>query len=361
MYNHRLFTLLLCVFLSACGTEAEHQSTEPATALTVTTSRIQQARLVQQVLAQGNVVAWQEAQVSSRIGAIPLVEVLVNVGDQVEKGQLLARLDERTVRVDMAQAEAGLAEAEAARIEADANYARVRQLSAAQNVSEQDLLLAKTRAATALARQQSAAALLQQQRLRLADCRILAPDDGVISARQAVLGQIPVPGSDLFRLIRQNRLEWRAELLPEQISRVQPGQQVLIDLPGGGQTEGRVRQLAPALGLGSRLGLAYIDLPIGSGARAGMFLSGQIRQQEYDALVVPAESIVLRDGRSMVFLVNEDGAVNARRVETGARQADRVEIVAGLQAGDVVAVAGAGFLADGDRVQFRTMAQVPAP
>jgi RND family efflux transporter MFP subunit len=350
MYKSSTLVLALSFLLAACSPETEQTKSEPKTALTVTVSAVESIRLTQKISAQGSITAWEESPISSRLSGIPLIEVLAEVGDTVKKGDLLARLDDRTVLVDLAQAEANLAEAKANHIEAQANYQRVQKLRKARTVSEQDLLLAETKATSSEARVKASKALVENQQLRLKDCRIVAVDDGVISAKQASLGQIPTPGNELFKLIRQNRLEWRARLLPEQMSLIETGQTVKINLPDGSVSQGTVRQLAPAMNMQTRLGLAYIDIEAGSNAKAGMYVSGNIQQQDYDALVIPAESIILRDGRSLVFQLDSEGYVTQKNIVTGTRQAEWVEVISGLDIDDLVAVSGAGFLADGDRV-----------
>lgn len=345
--------LVLCVALSACGPQptASRASDQPAVAMTVTTQTVQTVSWSPEVQAQGVVAPWQEAVVGARVGGLPVTELPVAVGDRVRKGQVLARLDDRTVRAELAQAQAQLSQAQAQLTQAEANWRRAQGLQGTGAISEQDAQLMQTQAQSAQAQRQLAQARLQALEVRLQDCQVLAVDDGVVSARGITLGQVPVVGSELFRLIRQERLEWRAELTAPQLGLVQVGQAVHVTLPGGEAVTGKVRQLAPSLEGHTRMALAYVDLAGRSAARAGMYVSGVIQQTSRPAVVVPAEAVVLKEGRSVVFKLGAQDVVEQLEVVIGRRQAEQVEILEGLQVGDVVAVRGAGFLSDGDRVK----------
>jgi multidrug efflux pump subunit AcrA (membrane-fusion protein) len=102
---------------------------------------------------------------------------------------------------------------------------------------------------------------------------------------------------------------------------------------------------------GTRTGLVYVDLPKSEAARPGMFARGEIETSRSAAATLPLASIVVRDGYSYVFVVNEKQGVERRRIETGTVRGGRVEIVAGLQSTDRVVERGTGFLKDGDRIR----------
>ena len=352
MKAFHLSCLIVLALLSGCdsGAEAGGPAVVKA-AMTVTTARVRQQTLTQAAEAQGPVAPWQEAIISARVGGLTLMELNAQVGERVRKGQVLARFDTRLVNAELAQARANLENATANAVQANANRDRSQRMRTRGGVSEQELQTAQTLAEMAEAQRKMAEAQLTAQQIRLQDCEVRAVDDGVISARTATLGQVAQPGTELFRLIRQERLEWQAELNALQLSQVQPGQSVTLHLPGGGQVSGIVRQLAPSLNNNSRLGLAYVDLLPGSAARAGMYARGIIDLAQKNSLVVPAEAVVLRDGRSSVFLMGEGDKVIRTPVETGRREGNLIEIIQGLSAGDQVAVRGAGFLADGDLVK----------
>jgi RND family efflux transporter MFP subunit len=222
-------------------------------------------------------------------------------------------------------------------------------------LSQQQVQQYLTESEVAIARIDSARARLHSNEVELGFTRIVAPDDGVISQRTATVGSVTQPGQELFRLVRQNRLEWRAQLTADQVSRVRVGQTALVTLPGGGTVRGTVRQVSPTLDPQARIALAYVDLEPDPVARAGMYLAGRLQLGAGRSLAVPATSVVMRDGRTLVFTVEQttgdNARVAARRVETGRRVGTEIEILGGIDADASLVVEGAGFLNDGDLVR----------
>ncbi len=322
-------------------------------ALTVTLVAPQSVDWPQVVAANGNVVAWQEAVIGAEISGYRLTEVLVNVGDVVKKGQLLARVSDTTVQAELAQARAAAAEAEATLAEARANAERARQIQATGALSAQQISQYLTAEQTALARVNAAQARVQADQLRLAQTRVVAPDDGVISARAATVGSLAQPGQELFRLIRGGRLEWRAEVTSEELARIKPGMSAQLALPGseGQRVTGKVRTVAPTVDPQTRNALVYVDLPRDSGARAGMFARGQLELGRAPALTLPQSAVLTRDGFAFVYRVGNDNRVDEVKVDTGRRNGDRVEIVRGLAPATPVVATGTGFLNAGDVVR----------
>jgi RND family efflux transporter MFP subunit len=317
------------------------QAAVPAPALTVSTTAPRSLVWPATLAASGAVAPWQEASLGAQIGGYQLIDVRVNVGDHVRKGQLLAKFDPALLLADEAQLQASFDQAEA-------NLQRAEALGSGGALSAQDLLQARTLAKTA-------AAQLASKQLQLRYTEVLAPDDGTISSRTATLGAVASVGQELFRLIRQNRLEWRGELTAQQLAQIQPGQEVMLTLPEGTVATARVRETAPELDSQSRLGIVYADITPGSPARAGMYADGRVVLRESPALAVPAESVVIRDGRSYVATVTEVAGVPRVRMQAvtvGRRQGGDAEITQGINADDQVIIQGAGFLNDGDVVRL---------
>lgn len=326
-------------------------------ALSVQLVAVDQQDWPQSLPASGTVAAWQEAVVGAEISGLRLSQVLVNVGDAVRRGQLLAQLSSDTVQAELAQSRAAAAEAQAtlegARL--DAERARALQAGGSGALSAQQLQQYLTAEQTAKARAEAAQARVRSDELRLAQTRILAPDDGLISARSATLGAV-VQGQELFRLIRGKRLEWRAEVPAAELARLKPGQPVQIALPGAGMASlrGSVRMLAPTVDAATRNGLVYVDLPASAmeaGLRAGSYVRGEIQLGSGRVLSLPQSAVLPRDGFSYVFKVGAEGKVQQTKVGTGRRVGDRIELLSGLKAGDRVVASGVGFLSDGDLVK----------
>lgn len=340
---------------AAVAAEAKASAARSARpALTVQVVRPEQASWPLELSANGAIAAWQEAVVGAELSGLRLDAVLVNVGDRVRKGQVLATLAGEAVRADIQNAQASLQEAQALAAEAKSNADRARNLRAADAISAQEAQRSLTSEQTALARVESAKAQLAAQELRGRQTRVVAPDDGVISARSATVGAVAQPGVELFRLIRQSRLEWRAELPSADLLRVQPGMKAVATPPGGQPVEGRVRMVAPTVDGGTRNGIVYVDLPASAtqaGARAGMFAAGKVAVGQAGGLTVPQTAVLLRDGFSYVFVVEAQQAVRQVKVKVGRRQGERIEVLEGLKEGAQVVAAGVAFLADGDTVR----------
>jgi RND family efflux transporter MFP subunit len=292
------------------------------------------------LVASGTVAAWQEASIGTQIGGYEIREVRVNVGDQVRRGQVLAVLNPALLQAEEAQLIASQEQAEV-------NRRRAASLKASGGISDQDILQAETTA-------RSAAALLAAKRLQLRYTVVRAPDDGVISARPATVGAVAPVGQELFRLIRDNRLEWRGELTAAQLTGIRAGQTVSLALPDASSIGATVRQVAPMLDDRSRLGIVYADILQGAGVRAGMYATGRIVVGRSPALTVPASSLVIRDGRSYVIRVTgrpSASKVVQQAVTTGRRHDGEVEVTGGLDRHARVVTTGADFLDDGDIVR----------
>lgn len=319
---------------------------QPMPALTVTTAAPRRADWPVTLSASGSIAAWQEASIGNQVGGYRLVEVRVNVGDRVRQGQVLARLDPALLRAEEAQLLASYEQAEA-------NRQRALGLQGSGAISEQDVLQAVTEARTA-------AASLAGKRTQLRYTNVVAPDDGTISARAATLGAVVPAGQELFRLIRQDRLEWRGEVTAAQLGQVRVGQEIMLRLPDGSAASAKVRQAAPSLDAETRLAIVYADVRPGSRARAGMFATGDVELGASPALVVPAESVIIRDGRSHVLVLADRSAtprVSLRGVTVGRRRDRDVEIAQGLRGDERVVVQGAGFLKDRDLVRVASPAR----
>ena len=328
-------------------------------ALTVTTAQPQRASLPLKLAANGTVAAWQEASIGSESNGLKLATVRVNVGDAVKAGQVLATFAPDSVAAEVAQTRAALVEAEANASEAAANAERARTLQASGALSAQQINQFFTAEKTAKARVEAARATLSAQQLRLNHTQVVAPDAGLISSRSATVGAVVGAGTELFRLIRQGRLEWRAEVTSAELGRISTGTPVAVTLPGGGAVKGRVRMVAPTVDVQTRAALVYVALDSSPEAKAGMFARGDFEIGASEALTVPQQALVMRDGFNYLFQVGPDNRVTQLKVEAGRRVGDRVEITRGLEPGATVAVKGAGFLNEGDVVRVAADAVAP--
>jgi len=352
--------LALTLLLAACGKKDEPAKKAAAPgkpALTVSIVTPQQTMLPTTLAANGNLAAWQEAIIGAEGSGLRIAEVLVNVGDRVRRGQILARFDAGTLNAEAAQARASLAEAEANAADAANNAARARTLSQTGAMSASQINQYITAEATARARVAATRAQLQQQEVRLAQAAVHAPDDGVISARTATVGAVVNNGTELFRLIRKGRLEWRAEVTSAELGKITAGTHALITATSGARLEGRVRMIGPTVDPQTRVAIVYVDVnplpgPAAGSARAGMFARGEFDLGAAPALTVPQPAIVVREGFSYVLRVNPDNRVSQVKVQIGRIAGDRVQVLSGLTSDMKLVASGGGFLNDGDLVRL---------
>jgi len=209
------------------------------------------------------------------------------------------------------------------------------------------------------ARVATAEAAVAAQEWRLQNTRVVAPDAGLVSARTATLGAVPGVGQELFRLIRQGRLEWRAEVPAAELSRVKLGTAARLTTPSGAVVQGTVRRISPQVDPQTRNALVYVDLkaPEGSDARAGMFVRGELRFDVRRALTLPASAVLLREGFDVVLVIDAQQRVRQTKVRVLAREGDQVA-VEGLDDKARVVARGGAFLGEGDPVR---VLEAPAP
>lgn len=356
----------ICVLaaVTACGKPAGESDSKAAatdvSAMAVSVVRVQTQEIERTVLVSGAVSAWEEMQLGVEVGGLRVTALNVDVGEPVRKGQLLLQLDHRTLDSDLRQANAGLAEADAGVMLARSNLARGTALAGGQYISASQLDELRAVRTQAEARRNTARASRDAVALRRSFADLRAPDDGIISKRLVQPGQVVAAGTELLRLIRDGRLEWRAELTADDLVRVQTGDRIVLISRDGQRVEGRVRAVSPGVDAQTRTGTVYADLPAPGRLQAGTYLQGRIATGVGQALTVPAASVVQRDGFPTVFTVDAKNIAHRVRVRTGASANGRVEIVEGLKASQGVVERGAGFLGDGDPVRVVAAASATA-
>ena len=341
----------IVLFYQKSAPKEDKAALPPKSALTVSTES-PVARVLPIVLsANGSIAAWQEAIISSESEGLKLVEVKANVGDRVRAGQVLATFSIDKGRAEVAQAKASLAEAEANAAEAAGNAEKARTLQASGALSDQQIMQYLTLAKTANAKLEASRAVLNVQQLRLSQTQLLAPDNGVISARTATVGAVVGSGAELFKMIRGGRLEWRAEATSAEVARIKPGDKAVVVAASGTRVEGRVRMVAPTVDPATRTALVYVDLPANADLKAGMYAKGDFALGASESLTLQQQALVLRDGFTYGMRVEANNKVRQIKLQTGRRVGDAVEILQGAQPGENYVSSGAAFLADGDTVK----------
>ncbi len=324
----------------------------PAPALTVSVTPATSRSISAMVAGDGSIVAWQELVISTEIGGLRIIRAPVEEGDLVRAGQLLAALDDSVLAAQLAQADAAINESSAFIEFARAEQARAEELLRSNTGSRQVAEQRQSATRQAEARLVSARARRDEVVARQAQTQILAPTDGIISRVSVRIGAVTAVGQEMFRIIRDGRLELEARVPELELAALRAGQPVVVR-HGGRNIAAELRIVAPVVAADTRLGIARVALPPDSGLRPGMFARAEITGARREVVLVPASSVVFREGAPQAFVLAEgQSRVAMRRLVAGARQDGMVEILEGLRAGERVVTAGAGFLADGDLVRI---------
>lgn len=332
-----------------CNAAAEQTATP---ALTVSLTTPAQRDWPETVPASGWLKPWQEAIIASETGGLRITDVLVDVGSVVTKGQTLVQLSQESVLADLRKQEAAVENAKASLSKANANADRARQLQPSGALSDEKIVEYLADEQTATASLASEEAALDSEKIKLAQTTITAVDDGVITSRSANLGAVVSAGTELFRMVRQQRVEWQAEVSARYLPRISEGLSVRINGPDGQVIDGKVRLVGPSVSTDTSRAIVYVALPTDVRLRTGLYVTGNIELQTSPALTVPETAIVFRDGISYLFTSGEDQRVKKVRVETGRRNNGEVEIVSGIDRSAKVVNSGGAFLSDNDLVKI---------
>jgi RND family efflux transporter MFP subunit len=352
----RLFACAsLALVVGACG--AKPPTAKQAPALTVTAETAVQRDLQRRVEANGTVGAWREVPVGAETGGLTAVEVNVDEGSRVREGELLVKLNDRVLQAQVRQQKAAVASAEAVLAQQQA------QLDRSQSLAKQGFL-AKANLETAIANQKTAEAQVETARAALAETQtkldqtnVRAPVSGLVSMRTVVKGQIVTAGAELLRIVRDDQLELNAQIPEADLPLLHAGQAAKVTDEAGHSAVGHVRLVTPQVDTQTRLALARITLPTGAGFSSGEFARVEIEVGAQPMLSVSQNAIVFRDGKPNVLVIDPSNHLHQRAVQTGDHAQGYVAILAGLKAGERVAVEGAGFLGEGDLVRVKASGQ----
>jgi HlyD family secretion protein len=346
---------------------------------TVTVVRAAERELVERAIVTGTLVPREEILVAPEVEGFRIAEVLVEEGDLVKQGQVLAKLSRDMLETLLAQnaatrtrAEAGIAQArsnivqaEAAQVEALQALERARALMKSGNTTEAVLeqrvsaaraaegRLSAARDGLRIAEAERASAQAQQREIewRLSRTEIRAPAAGVISRKNARVGATAsAAGEALFRIIANGEIELEGELTETQLPRLRDGAEAQVTVDGGRFIAGRVRNIFPEVDRSTRLGKVRISLQKDPALRIGSFARGTVEVARRTGVAIPVASILYAaDGPTVLAVVGE--RVEARRVKTGLTAEGFVEIAEGLKPGEAVVARAGSFLRDGDVIR----------
>jgi len=342
---------------SAQGNNASAGATIEQSVLSVETVPPSQDNIGNTLTADGTINAKDIANVSAKVSGVAIERILVEEGERVTAGQILAMFDTDAMQQQVLQAQADVAEAEATFANAKADAARVLPLIDIDAISKQEADRYRTSALRAEAALQASRARLSTQRLSVDNAKVVAPVSGVISEKMVAVGMV-AGGEPLFTIIKGGILEWRADIDPKLVGEVQVGTSVKVNLPKSQSVMGEVSRIAPTADNNRQITI-YASLAANSAARAGMYQTGEFLLGSASMQTVPNSAIVSNDGYDYVMLVTDIktdegktvGRIKRQRVTLGDRFGDRVAVTEPIPADSRLVKQGGGFLNDGDLVR----------
>src|SRR5690606_9843780 len=220
--------------------------------------------------------AWEEVPVGAETGGLTATAVYVDEGRYVQQGAPLVQLNDALLKAQLRQQQAAVQTAEANAARDDAALARAEELKERGFLSQASLDTALANQRSSQANLSAARAALAETQTRLSQATIRAPVSGLVISRSVTRGQIVSPGTELFRIVRDGRLELDAQVPETDLGFVRSGQSAVVASDQVGETTGTVRIVTPEVDPQTRLGVARISLAGGSGFRPGMFARARI-------------------------------------------------------------------------------------
>lgn len=346
-----LLSGVLALSVAACSGQKGEAENKPAEGALVEATLATEAVAPLVITGSGTVAAWQEAPIGAEVGGLTATAVLADEGQYVQQGQPLLKMNDAVLRAQFQQAQAGIQSARAQAVEAERAYQRYKELFDKGYASQSALDQKEAAYKTAQAQVATAEASAAQAQTQLNQTVVRAPVSGLITSRTAVAGQIVSPGTELFRIVRDNRIEMNMEVVETELSALKAGMSATVTGETGQTVTGTVRVVTPAVNQQTRLGYARISIPAGAGFKPGQFARASITVGEQPAVLIPQKAVVYQQNQPVAFVVGANNKVSGRKVKTGERRGDAIVIASGVSAGEKVVTSGAGFLVDGDAVR----------
>lgn len=356
---------------------------KPLAPPTVTVSKITMANFVETAVVSGSLIPREEILVAPEIEGLRVLELFADEGSVVKKGQVLARLVSEQLDAQMAQNDAAIArsaaaiaQAKSAIVEAEARSKEARaqleraeplrksgyisgaiydQRQSAASTAAAQVVAARDGLTAAEAEKTQAEAQKREVSWRRSNTEVTAPEDGIVSRRNARIGAAATAiGEPMFRIIAKGEIELDAEIVETELAKVREGQKAIVTMPGSGpgagDFEGTVRLVAPEVDKTTRLGRVRIFLGTNPALRIGAFARGRIETSRSRGLAAPSASVTFDAAGTYAQAVVGD-KVQKRLLKTGLVMGELVEIKDGLAEGDVIVTRAGTFLRDGDIVR----------
>jgi len=346
-----LASAVLSLMFVGCVSERQRVSSAPETVSNISVVSVQTAKIPDVVDAVGTLRAAETSQVAAQMMG-NIVEMRVREGDHVQRGQVLAIIDDAQPRATLDRATAGdlaaqqeISASESDLALADATFRRYQTLYDRKSVSPQEFDEVKARYQAAQARREMARAgqaqtkaALQQARTALGYSHIVAPFDGLVTEKKAEVGTLASPGMPIFTVEDLRRYRLEATVNESDLGYVRQGQAVAvsIDALGDRELKGKVIEIVPAADPASRSFLVKIELPLDPALRSGLFGRAQFVRGERVALLIPRTAIVERGQLQGIYVLDQNRIAGLRYITLGKPAAQEVEVLAGLQAREIL-------------------------
>lgn len=338
---------------SPAPTAAQEQTKGAASAPAVTVIVPGRAQVDHVITATGMIAARREMPVGSVGEGGQVVRVLVEPGQWVRQGQVLATIDRQVQVPQLEQLSAQIRVAEADARLAQSELDRANALVSRGFISTADVERKTATRDSANARVRVARAQLTEARARVSRLDIRAPDAGLILTRQVEPGQVVGAGSGvLFRMARGGEMELLANVSETEIPNISAGARADVTPVGSTQGfTGQVWQVSPIINAETRQGVARIALSYAPGLRPGGFAEARIVSGSGQATLLP-ESAVLNDQKgSYVYVVGADNKVQRVDVTVGQVSDAGVSVTGGISGNERIVLSAGGFLNPGDAVR----------
>ena len=341
--------------------DAEEKQNDEAIKLTVVSPKIQQFN--PKLNLHGELVAKDDVAVGSALQGQQISEVLVEVGENVQKGQILALLDNAGVKAKFDQqtaaleaAKQNLNSAKAAFSEASSALKRAKSLAAKKAISSQELEQASTKEASARANLNSAKAQISQidaqiseAKDQLAKASIVAPVSGAVTAKKVQIGAL-TSGEALFNIAKDGIIELSADADAKELAQIRVGMSAQAQIYGVKEAvNGKVRLVPVSVDTSSRLGKVKISLD-GGAKFIGSYAKAVIDLPEFSALALPAQAVSFTEAGAFATII-KDGKAQKRKIQTGLRANGLVQVISGVSEDDEVALKAAALVNDGEAAQ----------
>ena len=324
----------------------------------VTAAPVAMHKFVMTAPVSGEVRPYRDIRVFAPASGVRISEILVDIGDQVEKGQRLAKLDSGVADAQINAARASLEQAKIQAARTAEEYSRVAAIADTGALSKEEISTRRAAAEAAKAQLAAQRANYAQVNARFKGGYVVAPEAGLVIERNARVGEY-ADKDTLFRIVGDDRLEIIAQVSEGDMLAMKKGQTAKFTVGGGEVVNATLRRPPVAVNTTTRTGEALFDVEDGAPLRTGMYVRGEVETGGINAISAPLAAVTYKSSEPAVFVI-KDGKALLTPVEIGAQSNGEVAVVSGLKVGDVIAMAGGAFLLDGDNVKAVAPGQEPA-